>query len=139
MLSGLIAYLFVYFTYSILLLFLNQPMSSTDLTQQQKRRRENKTPLTEHPCVTRPTSPPSPTSWNRACNRLRGKRGDTSPLSSKPFLSWQASHHLSVGRSSERKWVKSPWDWSTRKNHWPLWCLPTFTRTYISKLTSTGV
>ena len=26
-----------------------------------------------------------------------------------------------------------------KKNHRPLWCLPTFTRTFISKFTSTGV
>ena len=67
-------------------------------------KRKATSPLTKHQCVTLPTSSPSPTSWNQACNSIRGRaRRHISPLvETIPELP-------SVGRSSERKWVKSPW------------------------------
>ena len=57
-------------------------------------------PLTKQQSMTQPTSPPSPTSWERTHNRLRRKaRRHISPLL-KPSLSCHASYDLSVGRSS---------------------------------------
>ena len=43
-------------------------------------KRKAQSPLTEHRSVTRPTGPPSPTSWDRAYNKPRGGRGTPLPL-----------------------------------------------------------
>ena len=77
-------------------------------------KRKAQSPLTEHRSVTRPTSPHHRHLGTELTTNPGEGEEHLSP-SSKPSLVCQASYHLGVGKSSERKWVKSTWVWSTRK------------------------